>query len=62
MENLYDYLLHYNHFDKLWSAIPRDQYNAYWSNRKVEGVIKSKNIKTLIELITRGEEFIKTIE
>ena len=62
MENLYDYLLHYNHFDKLWSAIPRDQHNAYWSNRKVEGVIKSKNIKTLIELITRGEEFIKTIE
>ena len=62
MENLYDYVLHYSPFTKLWSAIPRDSYNAYWSNRKVVGVISSKNIKTIIELISRGEEFIKNIE
>ena len=62
MEKLYDYLIHYNHFTKLWNAIPRDSYPAYWSNRKVEGVISSKKIQTLIELITRGEDFIKSIK
>jgi hypothetical protein len=62
MEKLYDYLIHYNPYTKLWSAVPRDLYPAYWSNRKVEGVISSKKIKTLIELICKGEEFIKSIE
>ncbi len=62
MENLYDYLLHYNHFDKIWNAIPRDKVNDYWNNRNTEGVLRSKNIKTLIEIITRGDDFIKSIE
>lgn len=62
MSNLYDYLLHYNHFDKMWNAIPREKINEYWNNRKIEGVLKSKNIKTLIEMITRGDDFIKSIE
>ena len=62
MENLYDYLLHYSHYDGLWSAIPRDKVNEYWNNRKTEGVLKSKNIKTLIEIITKGDDFIKSIE
>jgi hypothetical protein len=61
MENLHDYVIHYNSFTKLWNAIPRDKYNAYWSNRKVEGVLSSKKINTLIELIMRGDEFIKSI-
>jgi hypothetical protein len=62
MSNLYDYLLHYNHHDGLWSAIPRDKVNDYWNDRKTKGVLKSKDIKTLIELITRGKEFIKKIK
>lgn len=62
MSNLYDYLFHYNHYDKIWNAVPREQYAAYWSNRNVEGVLKSKEIKTLIEMITRGDDFIKNIE
>jgi hypothetical protein len=62
MEKLYNYLLHYNPFTGLWNAVPRDHYNAYWSNREVEGVISSKNVKTLIELIIKGEDFIKTIK
>jgi hypothetical protein len=62
MERLYNYLIHYNPYTKLWNAIPRDSYPAYWSNRKVDGVISSTKIKTLIELITRGDEFIKTIK
>ena len=62
MSNLYDYLLHYNSFDSNWNAIPRHLINEYWNNRKVEGVLKSKEIKTLIELITKGDDFIKKIK
>ena len=62
MENLYNYVIHYNSFTKMWNAIPRDKYNSYWSNRKVKGVLSSKKINTLIELIVRGEEFINSIK
>jgi hypothetical protein len=62
MEKLYDYVLHYNHFTKLWNAVPRECYNEYWNDRKVEGVISSTKVTTLIELITKGNDFIKSIE
>ena len=61
-EELYSYLFHYNHHTGLWSAIPREKVNEYWNNNKTKGVLKSKDIKTLIELITRGKEFIKKIK
>lgn len=62
MENLYDYVFHYNSFKKTWNAIPRDRYNEYWSNKKVENVISSKKIETLIELIIKGKDFINSIK
>ena len=62
MSNLYDYLLHYNHHNGLWNAIPRDKVNEYWNDHNMKGVLKSKDIKTLIELITKGKEFIKKIK
>lgn len=62
MEKLYDYLFHYNHFTKTWYAIPRDKYNDYWNNQNTEGVLKSSNIKTLMELIQKGDDFINSIE
>lgn len=62
MENLYDYVFHYNHFKKIWSAIPRESYNEYWSNEKAENVISSKKIETLIELIIKGKKFINSIK
>jgi hypothetical protein len=40
----------------LWSAIPKDVYNKYWDNDELEGVMKSKDINTLIEIITREIE------
>ena len=61
MSNLYDYLLHYNHYTQTWFAIPRQNISNYW-NGDMEGVLKSKEIKTLIELITRGKEFIEKIK
>jgi len=47
---------------KNWSAIPRDKYQEYWSNPKTTTILKSSDIKTLIELIGKGEDFIKTIK
>jgi len=62
MESLYDYIFHYNHFTKLWAAIPRDRYNDYWNNIESDEIIKSKDIKTLMILIQKGDEFINSIE
>lgn len=61
MDPLYDYLFHYNHYQGLWNAIPRAKYLDYWTNDKVEGVLKAKEVHVLIDLISRGQEFIETI-
>jgi hypothetical protein len=62
MENLYDYTFHYNHYTKTWNAIPREKYSEYWNNQNAEGVLKSSNIKTLMELIQKGDDFINSID
>lgn len=62
MEKMYDYVFHYSHLTKQWNAIPREVYNEYWNNNNVDGVLKSKNISTLMELIEKGEDFIKSID
>ena len=54
MENndkLYNWVFHFNNHDQEWSAIPRHLYNDYWSNRKLDGILRSKKINTLIEWI-----------
>lgn len=61
MDPLYDYLFHYNHYQRLWNAIPRAKYLDYWTSDDVEGVLKAKEIHVLIDLISRGQEFIDTI-
>lgn len=54
MNNLYDYVFHYNHYTELWNAIPKDKYNRYWNNDDVEGVLKSKSIDTLVSMIVKN--------
>jgi hypothetical protein len=61
-ENVYNYVFHYNSMAKNWSAIPRDKYQEYWSNPNTAGILKSSNIKTLVELIGKGEDFVKSIK
>ena len=53
MSKLYDWVFHYNHYSELWNAIPRESYVRYWDNDDVKGVLKSKDINTLIEMITK---------
>lgn len=61
MNNMYNYVFHYNSFNQIWSAIPRSKYSEYWNNPDMKDVLKSKDIKVLIELINKGEDFIKSI-
>lgn len=62
MEELQQYVFHYNPFTETWYAIPRDKYTEYWSNANTKGVLKSSKINTLIELISKGDKFIKKIK
>jgi len=59
---LYNWVFHFNAFDGVWSAIPRDVYNQYWNNPNVDGVIRSKSINTLSEIINKTKGNIKLIE
>ena len=49
--SLYQYVFHYNEHRKTWAAIPREKYNEYWSNPEVPGVLRSKSIETLTEIL-----------
>ena len=53
MSELYNYVFHYNHFDELWYAIPRDVYSRYWDNEMTEGVFNAQDIDILIYQIIR---------
>lgn len=59
---LTDWVFHYNPFDELWAAIPRDVYNEYWNDYTHPKVFKSKKIKTLLDLLHEGKGDLKTIK
>ena len=53
MEELHDWLFHYNPYTKLWAAFKRDQMTGYFNGELTsKDCLKSKNQKTLEELIT----------
>lgn len=54
-EHLYGWVFHFNPYTKQWSAVPRDLYNDYWSDSKLEGVIKSSSFNTLLEILQKTE-------
>lgn len=47
MEQLYDYLFHYNPYQKIWYAFKREAHNDYFNGKKVE-LIKGKDIDDVI--------------
>ena len=53
MSQLYNYVFHYNHFDELWYAIPREAYSRYWDNENTEGVLSAQDIDILIYQIVK---------
>jgi hypothetical protein len=60
MKNLYNYVIWYNHFQDIWIGIPRDQYTAFFSGHMpYTGILKAKNVDTLIYMIEHPEEVAK---
>ena len=50
MTEIYNYVFHYNHYEELWWAIPRESYNDYWNGKK-DNCLFSTTIKDLIDII-----------
>lgn len=62
MENLYNYVIHFNHYKELWYAIPREKYQEYWNDHKADGILCAKDINVLVDVIMKGKKFIKSIK
>ena len=54
-EDFYNYLFHYNPYEKLWYAFKREDSNDYFSDRKSINTLSANDIKTLLRAITSGE-------
>ena len=53
MENLYDYLFHYNIYTHEWNAFLRDEHNLYMGVDNSGAIIyRDKDINKLIEKIS----------
>ena len=51
---LTDWVFHFNAHTDQWAAIPRETYNDYWNDYTHAGVIRSKSIDTLLELLHKS--------
>jgi hypothetical protein len=54
---LYNYFFWFNAYDGIWYAIPRDETQTFFGVdvNKAKGVYKSKNINTLIKVVSNPE-------
>lgn len=52
---MHDWVFHFNPYNKLWNAIPRDLYTKYWDNCELKGVLRSKDMSTLLELLYKAK-------
>jgi hypothetical protein len=59
---LYDYIFFANPYEDLWYAIPKSEYMLWSNGQSSKGVLKSKDINVLVELIGKGENFIKSLK
>jgi hypothetical protein len=60
-EFMHDWTFHFNPYTGLWNAIPRNLYSAYWSNYDIKGILRSKDINTLLYLLHRGKGDINAV-
>ena len=52
LDKLYDYLFHYNSIESTWYAFKRDDKEKYFNGElNKNNLLKSKEIKTLLEVI-----------
>ena len=52
---LEDWVFHYNSFRNEWNAVPRETYSEYWNNYKNAGVLRSKHLNTLLDLLHKSK-------
>lgn len=59
-EALYEWVFHYNSYTELWNAFQRKDYTQYFNNHNdpTLTVIRSREIKTLVDILIRlnGDE------
>ena len=52
-KELYNYTFHFNYHTEVWTAIPRGKEVHYWNNMTAPGMLRSKSITTLIEIVQK---------
>lgn len=52
---LEDWVFHFNSFRNEWNAIPRETYSDYWNDYKNAGVLRSKHLNTLLDLLHKSK-------
>jgi hypothetical protein len=56
MENLFDFIFWYNPYENIWYGIERNsQLNFFNGNRQNSIYYKSKEISTLVEIISKDD-------
>lgn len=54
MDKLYDYLFHYNPYEEIWYAFKRGDKEKYFNGEVDKSkLLKAKNIKVLLDVITK---------
>ena len=53
IDNLHNFIFHYNSITKNWEVVNRDDYHLLFSDNNNNKVLKSKSFDTLRELIIR---------
>lgn len=48
---IYDWVFHYDIYNKVWRGVKRDNYNELFNGGK--NILKSKNFDTLLEIINK---------
>jgi len=52
---LEDWVFHFNAHNNQWAAIPRETYTEYWNDYKNAGVLRSKHLNTLLDLLHKSK-------
>lgn len=58
MQDVYNWFFHFNVYNNTWAAIPRDLVVKYMNDSKTPGILFSRELDTLVDLIllTGGDE------
>lgn len=56
-----EWIFNFNPYTGLWNAFPRNSYNDYWNNYELEGVLRSKDINTILSFLQKSNGNIDVI-